>query len=197
MPRLLITGPPRSGTRWIALALRSAGLRVGHERLLRDGMVSSLAAVDDFYYVNQVVPATSSLDFDHVWLQTRDPLLAIPSIAKALRIDFWRWQEKHTHVPGDLEPRLLRAMLFWTSWIPKARSRHPEWQYRLEDASRLWPEMLDRLGISPTTNAPILGAPGAHGSSGATPVTYSDLVAIDRNAAGEVAKLAHELGYGG
>lgn len=168
---------------------------MGHEKLLRDGMVSSLAAVDDFYYVNQVVPKTSTIRFEHEWLQLRDPRSAIPSIAKALRIDFWHWQEKHTHVPGDLEPALLRAALFWCAWIPKCLARKPQMTYRVEDMERAWPLMLATLGLA--EDLPLMTRELGRFTSGATRVTYDDLLALDRNVGGQVLKLAEELGYAG
>lgn len=115
---LLVTGCPRSGTRFVTRALQQTGIRVQHERLGVDGTVSALYCVEDFYYNREVrpPPRLSSVQFGQMWHLVRDPMDCIPSLAKNLLPRFWHWQEKHTGIPGDLEPVILRCALFWEAW---------------------------------------------------------------------------------
>ncbi|MGW8181920.1 MAG: hypothetical protein ACWGQW_24600, partial [bacterium] len=145
---LLVTGAPRSGTRAIAHALTCAGFPIGHERSGPRGISSSFFAVNYWYYPGVHRAPLKRYRFSQVWHQTRDPLKTISSMADEMPSSWWHWQEKHSNVPGDLEPIGLRCALFWMKWSFLVQANHPKaWQYRIEDANTLWPEICDRLGI--------------------------------------------------
>lgn len=165
---------------------------MGHETLGAQGMVSGLAAVDDYYYLGKVAPPTSRVNWRRVWHQTRHPLAAIPSLAKAMRISFWHWQHRHTGVSGDTEPALLRAARFWLAWMEKIDARSPEWTYRVEDIAFRWPEMLERLGLGP---APIPAVSARTYTSGAESARWSDLRALDPIVEDAVRTRAEAFGY--
>jgi hypothetical protein len=165
---------------------------MGHETVGSQGMVSGLAAVDDYYYLGKIAPPTGRVKWRRVWHQTRHPLAAIPSLAKAMRVSFWHWQHRHTGVPGDTEPVLLRSARFWLAWMEKIDARAPEWTYRVEDIEERWPEMLGRLGIEPK---PIPSVSSRSYTSGAEQLRWSDLIDIDLGVADAVRKRAEAFGY--
>ena len=132
--RLLVVACPRSGTRSLARSLLNAGVRCHHEVMGRDGSVSHFLAVDDYYYAGMHQEGRRDFEFEHIWHQVRNPLHAIPSIAKHItKRSWWHWQEKHTGVSYDETP-LRRAALFWLRWNSLCNDNDPGLTYRIEDA---------------------------------------------------------------
>lgn len=154
---LLVTGCPRSGTRYVAKHLcRSAGLNIGHEGVADDGLVCSFFAVDDYYYGGAhakalkggVRPRRGAITFDHVWHLVRHPLLFVESLLTGpLGIAWWHWQEKHTGVSFDMDPT-ERAAKFWLRWNEIVEPQ-AKWRFRIEDFDQLWPNVTARLGLPP------------------------------------------------
>jgi hypothetical protein len=141
MARLLVIGSPRSGTRSVAARLREAGLRIGHEKMLRDGTVSGLWTVDDFLY-----PGAHSKDrpskhtFDITVHLVRHPLATIASLAALDKPHFWHWTQVHTGRSVETHGKLVYAAHFWSIWNQLARLRFPNLTWRIEDADEWWPE---------------------------------------------------------
>jgi hypothetical protein len=82
---LLILGHPRCGSASLAMALRNAGLELGHERLLRDGMVSwwhvGFYQKDRTgYHFRRSARDKPALRTKRVWRYVRRPSDALPSI---------------------------------------------------------------------------------------------------------------------
>ncbi len=146
--RLLITGTPKSGTRYIADLFRQVGLDIGHERVRADGSASCFLAVDDYYYPNTGHNRVRArFGYEQTWHQVREPLTCISALVAGIgsvEQPFWRWQEKHTGIEGNMEPALKKCALFWVAWNGMVK---PDWRYRVEDIRVIWPEMLDRLGM--------------------------------------------------
>lgn len=148
--KILVTGCPRSGTRFVSRELLDAGVVARHERMGRDGIVSGLFCVDDYFYAidRLTIPRFRDCKFEHVYHLVRDPGEVIPSMVTNLRDNFWHWQEKHTGILGDTEPAELKAGLFWLVWngiveenLPQAR------RIRIEDWASEWPKMANALGV--------------------------------------------------
>lgn len=191
----LITGSPSSGTRYMAACLSSygAGLSVAHEMMGKHGMVSGLAAADDWYYLGKNVRRTSELGLAAVIEQVRHPLSVIPTLAVAMKPNFWHWQEKHTGIAGDMEPVIRRAALYWLRWQDVVAVCRPEWRFRIEDIATVWPELLDRLEL-PQGELPVVSA--TYQSSGAVPLTWDELKRnVDADACEAIYKRAAEYGY--
>jgi hypothetical protein len=139
----LITGCGRSGSLYIARALRLAGLDVGHECAGKDGAVSGPWLVEDTCY-----PSYHSQErpqFDQVLLQTREPLGAIASLTTASRVS-WVWNARHVPIHPD-DPPLRTASLYWLYWNRKALAKC-DYHYRIEELERCWPDLQQRLGFS-------------------------------------------------
>jgi len=133
MPRttkkLLVTGCGRSGTKSVAYLLRCGGLNVPHERRMgADGISSWLFGVD-----SRAVPwgpAPEDYSFDYVVQLTRNPLLAIPSIATFNKRS---WDYIKAHVPvSPSDPPLLKAAKYWLMWNELIETR-AEARLRIED----------------------------------------------------------------
>lgn len=133
MARILVMASPRSGTRSVAELLRGSGLRVGHEKMLRDGTVSSLFAVDDFLYPGaHAHDRPSKHRFDEVVQLVRHPLLCIASLASMNRPHFWHWTQVHTKRSYEADGPLLYAAHFWAIWNEKIRAQMPQSVWKLE-----------------------------------------------------------------
>lgn len=146
--KLLIVGCPRSGTRAISDALTTARFPVGHERCGPRGISSCFFAAKDWDYPGKHRGTPERFRFEQVWHQTRTPNKVISSMADKMPPSFWRWQEKHTGIPGNLEPTVKRCAIFWIAWNELVEKNYPgAWRYRVEDLGDLWPTMLERLGI--------------------------------------------------
>jgi len=127
---LLITGCPRSGTRYMQRVMFRIGLDLGHEKWRRDGAVCSMLAVDDWFYPNQYVfrgQRRSSLAPDLVWHIVRHPLAVISSISGwgglGVNPAWWAWQERHTGIAPDRPwndlsavDKIALASRFYVSW---------------------------------------------------------------------------------
>lgn len=142
---LLITGCPRSGTRYVSSLLVQSGVRAFHEKMGRDGTVSCLFAVDDFWYPGGHQERPSQLRFDHVFHMVRHPLAAVASLALLERKDFWHWTQLHTGLRYEEEGPLRHAAKFWLRWNELVEKLNPEWTFRVE--SDFWAELCERIGL--------------------------------------------------
>lgn len=196
--RLLITGCPRSGTRYVAKVLSKSGLRVSHEGLGKDGAVCSFLAVDDYYYANVhanpvegIVVRRRDIEFEHVWHQVRNPINVIDSLVTApLRRGIWHWYDMHCAC--GYEPHLEAAARFWVYWNEIAESQ-AEWRFRAEDIEEVWPEIRERLGLDPVD----LDSIGISKNLGAIvkPRFGFDLSMLQSDTAALLTQKAREYGY--
>jgi hypothetical protein len=131
---ILVTGCGRSGTLYIARVLQRLGLDVGHERLGRDGIVSSLWAVTDSKYppYHQQGPYPM---FNIVLHQVREPLATIGSLTTAQPIS-WDWTCKHIDVDRGA-PVLRRAAEYWLRWNELCEHQ-AAYTYRIESLNEVW-----------------------------------------------------------
>jgi hypothetical protein len=116
--KLLVTGCGRSGTQFTASLLERLGVRIGHEKMRRDGIASWCMAVDA-----ESVPwgePRARFAFEHVFHQIRHPLDVIASTA-TLRTSSWEFI--CTHTPCELsEPLLVRSAKYWLYWNREAEA---------------------------------------------------------------------------
>jgi hypothetical protein len=197
VPRLLlITGCPRSGTRAIAAAFTNVRFWIGHERGGSCGISSSFFAVFDWHYPGAHRAPLERYRFDQVWHQTRYPLNAISSMADKMPDSWWHWQEKHSGVSGDLEPVGLRCALFWIRWNRLVEENHlVAWQYRIEDARRLWPEMCKRLGLPECDYTPDDDHGHNKKKDDRHQFSWDEMKSIDVDMYDDLRQLAEKYGY--
>jgi hypothetical protein len=138
---LLVTGCGRSGTKYIAFALRRMGLDVRHERLGRDGISSWTMAVRTER--RPYGPPSSASSFKQIFHQTREPLQVIQS---CLSFTESSWDFISENVPCPrIAPLIIRAATYWLLWNEKAEEI-ATWRYRIEDFPDLaLEEFRDRL----------------------------------------------------
>jgi len=140
--KCLITGCGRSGTKYISQLLSTAGLRIGHESMRKDGIASWPLAVD----ADRVPwgPSRRRFRFQQILHQTRDPLAAISSIQTMRPAS---WQYICQHIPCSMgEPLLLRCAKYWSYWNLKAESI-ATWRYPVENIGLVWDDLCSRLEI--------------------------------------------------
>ena len=190
--RLLVIGAPHSGTRYMARVLRAAGVQVGHERVGREGSVSSYFVADDYWYGGKEHMGGRLRDFafDHVWHQVRHPLAAISSIANLCPVSWWHWQEKHTGVSYDLPP-IERGTAAWLAFNELAERQKPELSFTIEHMEHSWPILATRLGIegTPLPDVPYADTRSTHPK---LKVTWEALGSYESR----VRDLARHYGYG-
>jgi len=138
----LITEAGRSGTKYMAQALRLCGLDVYHERMGADGIVSSFYCFDADWYPGHNHPVPRP-DFDVILHQTRHPLKAIGSIQTGKSRNW-----SHQFLPvGPGTPELTRCCHYWLVFNEHAEQQ-ADLTYRIEDLEEAWPEIQRLLGFS-------------------------------------------------
>jgi hypothetical protein len=156
MSRFVVTGCPRSGTKYTARLFRTLGISCGHEAVFGTGQGEAREPIDWSGFVGDsswlAVPCLP-LDGVIVLHQVRDPLEFARSIAGIGFLDdpdpprLTRKQRVavvRRYAPEVFEPEtpVERAALFWDAWNRRAET-HAAITYRLEDLDE---ELLVRLG---------------------------------------------------
>lgn len=126
VPRVVITGCARSGTKYMSRVLKRHGLDVEHERVGSDGTV-------DWKWAPLVDPAGVM-----VLHQVRHPLKVIASCRTLIRSS---WEYISRHIAVSVPPKgvqitpdvlLLRCMNYWAQWNSKVE-RKALFRFRVED----------------------------------------------------------------
>jgi hypothetical protein len=139
---VLVTGCPRSGTRYITLVLRRLGLDVGHERIGRDGVSSWALAVDAER--TPWGPSWGDVQFDTVLHQVRHPLDVIDSV-ETLKPTSWEFVSRHVPLaPRESFP--VRGALLWCHWN-RAAERRATLTYRVEAIGEALPLICEALDV--------------------------------------------------
>lgn len=133
--RILVIGCPRSGTRYTAEVLRQMGVKVEHERMGRDGTVSSWFTVDDYYYPRAHGGRRADFEFDCVVHQVRHPLDVIGSLETAMNPAWWHWQQAHTGISKESDYPGAR---FWLAWNEMCEQQPTDLAYRVEAMDEAW-----------------------------------------------------------
>jgi hypothetical protein len=142
---LLITGCPRSGTKYVSHLLTELGREIGHEKMGRHGIASWCMAVQA-----QKAPWGPAREhhhtFDVILHQVRNPKVVIPSMS-TLKDQSWEFVYEHT--PCDrTEPLVLRAAKAWYHWNLHAQSV-AHWRYRVEQLEDAFPEFCEWACVRP------------------------------------------------
>lgn len=152
---LLITGCPRSGTRWTDFLLRNAGVPVAHERLDTFGTVSWMH-IGKGAIRNKVSPEDAT--YEHIWHQVRHPLAQITSNSSKPPIRAsWRFVVRNVIDPetpppkwrGVVSPEAIKMCMWWWYEWNKLIEQRAEKRFKVEDLtwSKLRYELLT-IGLS-------------------------------------------------
>jgi hypothetical protein len=139
---VLVTGCPRSGTKYISCLLAELGLDVQHEAMGRDGSSSWCMAVD----ADETPwgPPRREHTFTTAFHQIRNPVAVIPSFS-TLQEPSWRFVYAHTPCRPE-DPPLVRAAKLWYHWN-RHTERVTEWRYRVEQLPAVFDEFCRRIGV--------------------------------------------------
>ncbi len=126
---VLVTGCARSGTTFMSEFLCKNGLDVPHENIGKDGSVSWPMAVDDI--VSPWGPCTKDYEFDHVFLQLRNPLKVISSVYVSEPPQSWAYICQHIKEIKKRDSHLTRCVKYWIYWNLKAEEK-ADFIYQIE-----------------------------------------------------------------
>ena len=139
----LVTGCGRSGTKYASEVFQACGLDMPHERLGKDGAVSSVWALESKRYIGRHALGSRSM-FDVVLHQVRHPLQAIASITTA-RPESIKWVEDNTHqiYTGDIIKWVSEYWLYWNILC----ENQAVITYRVEAMRESWTAISRIMGI--------------------------------------------------
>jgi len=138
----LITGCGRSGTKYMAECLRLAGLDVGHERMGRDGAVSSIWCAPHPPYPKYHQQGLRP-QFDVILHQVREPLATIASCTTGSD-ESWRFNQIWVPIKAEWPP-VKRAAHYWYWWNKRAEAQAKA-TYRIENLRAQWPVIMALIG---------------------------------------------------
>jgi hypothetical protein len=139
---VLVTGCPRSGTKYISCVLAELGLDVQHEAIGRDGSSSWCMAVDA--ETTPWGPPRRAFSFDITLHQVRNPVAVIPSFS-TLTPPSWHFIYDRTPCRPD-DPPLARSAKLWYYWNLHA-GRVAQWRYRVEQLPAVFDEFCHHIGV--------------------------------------------------
>ena len=186
----LITGCGRSGTAYVTRALQLAGLDVEHERMGKDGAVSSVwcAPFPPYPSWHQQGPRPR---FDVVLHQVREPLATIASVTTG-GAEGWRFNARW--IPIDLDWHVVkRAAHYWYWWNRRAEDQ-AVMTYRVENLEARWPELMDAIGWLdvPYTGGDVLKDTNSRRH---VSLTWDDVSVAAPEMVGRVRRMAERYGY--
>ena len=154
---VLISAAPRSGTRYITYVLQDLGIKMKHEEVDKDGLVSW----------QHITPSPFSVEPRMVMHIVREPLKTIASMAFALEPCAYpfMWYSIYGYVPiigkdfnlANEEDYLSMAVQFWVLWNELIEEK-AVYRYKLEEFTssliRIY-EVIKRMPFVPRMNASV------------------------------------------
>lgn len=218
--RYVVTGMPRSGTRYASKLFTKLGIKCGHESIIdvpRPSVKTSLWRLFDPKYRQLIAdaswPAAAMMDQlpEHtvIFHQVRNPVRVVRSL---MGIEFFQRRPGHKlygyteyamqFVP-HFESPLEQAMAFWLHWNELAESNgcsRTYVRYQLEHLGKGRPETLQQIANRlPTTTAEAIAEAVASFRNDVNGRRRDESVSWDSLPAGElksrIAKLALQYGY--
>jgi hypothetical protein len=194
--RILITGHPRSGTKFTAKMLKRMGYPTsyeGHRLGQKTRFVSSwkhaMPGVFEYRYFRKM---QLDQDFAKIIHQVRHPLKVIASSTTLfdLTIDHIK---KYVDIPEETVHKhqpLKLCMRSWIGWNQLIEEK-ADWRYQLEELRDIFPEFCRQIGI-PEQPMPNMGKRNTrrHGD-----FTWDDLYREDEALADQVRQMAKRYGY--
>lgn len=134
-------GHPRCGTGFTAAFLQSAGLKIGHEFVLDNGIISWMLPAEKYNYPYKRDALGPLGGFSRIFCIARSPLASINSIipendAKPsfqLRKEIIRKRFGHDFLPAaDDSTGILTSIISYTLWFELCMSFLPDFIYRVD-----------------------------------------------------------------
>jgi hypothetical protein len=149
---IVIIGCGSSGTAYTSAVMRRAGLGVGHENLMEDGICSwlvshcsySVVAPPD-YFGNPTGVRYRDIEGDKaVFHQVRHPVKTISTFQRT-RPQYWEYAEYFIKQLENENTLLERCMLYWFLWN-KMCEEQSLITYRVEDLPTVWDTIMHLSG---------------------------------------------------
>lgn len=169
--KINIAACPRSGTTYIAEVLREMGYYIGHEQQGGDGTVG--------YHLAVIKP-------ENALHQVRHPL---KQIASMLAHRNWGFVNE---VIQEVDTELYGCMVCWLK-INTMCEEFCVWRYQIEELPEVWDEFVERIGHEKCDLPDI--STKIHAGKKTKEVTWSDLLACDRQLAHDIMRKAQQYGY--
>lgn len=202
--KLLVLGTGRCGTMFTTKALQVAGLNVLHEKVGPDGTVSHYFVTDSDWYpmapwqVKQgkkhVGERRSDFKFDNIVHIVRDPRKTIPSMTKIFGSVTWRFYEENGLLPVGIRNPVHRAMYLWAAHNKLAEAQ-AQFRFRLENYERAWPVLMDLVGSDAPYPAHLRPMNKTGGFKSYEPITFEDMLRIDKSLGSMIRSMARDYGY--
>lgn len=195
---LLVVGCARSGTTYISKVLKKSGLRIGHEKMSRDG-ISTCELVGnpkEGYWQGRWGIFPERYRFSHIFHQVRNPLHVISSTYVTEDLDSWYFIMKYIPEIHMQDSHLVKCAKYWYYWNVKAE-KIAEWTYRIEDFEEKREEFENRLGRKISQDALDKTAKNTNGRKTFTrQFTWEDLrKELDPGFYQKIRELAQKYGY--
>lgn len=154
--KILGLGHPRTGTGYTHTILNSWGLKVGHEKMQRDGIVAwqLVDPIGPWPFMKEIKEG-DVYAYDFIIYNVRDPKTSIPSIVFSETKS-----EEHRRVKfgidNTIENRVEYAITSILEFDKLIRKRKPKFTYRIEDQSKDLFNFLEEQGLNVKWNESLL-----------------------------------------
>ncbi len=178
--KYMVTGHPRSGTRWLSQVLWRCGLDMPHETPGADGIVSW----------QHGVPGTYAVKCDTVIQLVRFPLDCIASTAYTLHASAFPFMRNYIGLP-IVDNNLIVAMWTWYHWNLMLEDRCID-RFRLE---KIYPELPRLLKHFNTEKPEGIQFPIRANIKRHLPTTWKELDSLDKGLANKCREMGARYGY--
>lgn len=131
--QILISGCPRSGTRFISHQLQSNGIKAPHEKIGRNGSVSWFHILPNYHFPKWAIKNSEQFNPKFILHQIRPPFETINSML-AIADDSFNVMAGYLNLPSDRS--LENHMKVWLEWNKMVEKRS-EFTYSLYDLTKL------------------------------------------------------------
>jgi hypothetical protein len=181
--KILITGCGRSGTKYISKVFRRLGVKLGHEVLYEDGIVSTFSfLLDDLK------------TYSFILHQVRHPLNVISS-CQTLKQSTWDFFDENK-VIKKVDPLLLKCMNYWLNYN-RMVLEVSNYTYKVEDFSLEVPHLFSMMhrDLPDDYKARIKKVSRRTNRRKHSYLTWDDLFSVDESLTNEIINLGNNLGY--
>lgn len=182
---ILITGHPRSATGYMAKIMQSAGIEVGHEKMMRDGISSwmHIQPAGDVSWAGKI----KHYNYDHIIHIVRDPIDVIAS-SQTLSHEAWSYFSK---IFGKLPDNIIeRAMTTWIKWNNLINKKAKSF-FMIENIEKDWPALMKKIGYC----AEFPAIQSGYNARAYIGLKWSDLDQYDRKIVSSFKSAAKYYGY--
>lgn len=189
---VLITGHPRSGTRYVFQLLKSLRQNTSFEKRIENGITVSWKHIKNGTFEPPCPETNIKCDFDLIIHQIRHPLKVIASSTTlwTMSINYLATETQLPDIIKNKENTVRNCMYTWIAWNKLIETK-ANWRFKIEDL----PIMYKKFGIKLGIEIPFLPQIGKINSRKHIELTWEDLAFEDYNAAVKIREMATRYGY--